>query len=481
MKVKRLLAGVMALSLAAGFTACGSTEEASDNTTEAATTTGTTAATVEINTEGLKEEEQSELEIAMAKLPDRELEDTEIKWRSHYDLNPSTTGESKKVELEMFEQKYGGTVTYYPTTYENRYNDLSTYILGGEGIDFFGEDTYNFPKGIVSGMFQPIDDYIDLDSELWQQFSNAMDVFEFNGKHYQFVTNVYAEQVCLYNKATIEENGFDDPWELYENGEWNWDTFREMLLQFVDEDSGKYGLDGWYNEKALLLSAGVPFVGTDDSGSLVCNINDATIEKAMNYQYDLYCNGLAFPIDQFNWQIQTQKMGEGNELFLLYGTWGVQGDPSTWASAIEPENLGIVPVPSPADSDPYQSAAISGYVLCKGASNPEGVAALAECAVVANTDEGLIAISGRKSKDDNEWTDEFIERKKEIDALAREYPVYDLASGCSTEIASIATDGSEMGMRAAFHGVSWATNRDSIADTLIMLVDEVDQKLKSIE
>ncbi len=251
MKVKRLLAGVMALSLAAGFTACGSTEEASDNTTEAATTTGTTAATVEINTEGLKEEEQSELEIAMAKLPDRELEDTEIKWMSHYDLNPSTTGESKKVELEMFEQKYGGTVTYYPTTYENRYNGLSTYILGGESIDFFGEDTYNFPKGIVSGMFQPIDDYIDLDSELWQQFSNAMDVFEFNGKHYQFVTNVYAEQVCLYNKATIEENGFDDPWELYENGEWNWDTFREMLLQFVDEDSGKYGLDGWYNEKSI--------------------------------------------------------------------------------------------------------------------------------------------------------------------------------------------------------------------------------------
>ncbi len=480
MNGKKILAGIMALSMTAGFTACGKSAEEGNDTASATTAATTTAVTVEVNTEGLKEEEQSELEIAMAKLPDKELANKEIKWMSHYDLNPSGTGESKKVELEMFEQKYGGKVVYYPTTYENRYNDLSTYILGGEGIDFFGEDTYNFPKGIVSGMFQPVDDYIDMDSELWQTNAAAMDILSFGGKHYQFVTNVYAEQVCLYNKQTIEAYGFDDPWELYEKGEWNWDTFKDMLMEFVDEESGNYGLDGWYNEKALFLSAGVPIVGTDAEGNLVCNINDGTIEKAMNFQYDLYNNGLAFPIDQFNWQIQPQKMGEGGELFLLYGTWGVQGDPSTWTSKIEPENLGIAPVPSPAGSDPYQSAAITGFVLCKGAANPEGVAALAECAIVANTDEGLLAITDRKAKDDNQWTDEFIERKKHIDELTRQYPVYDLAAGCSNDIAALAVDGAATGMRAAFRGTDWATNRESIADTLIMLVDEVNEELKAV-
>ncbi len=473
--VKRLISGVMALSLTAGLTACGS--DSGEQVTENTTAATTTAVTVEVNTEKLKEEEQSELEIAMEKLPDRELENKEIKWMSHYDLNPSGTGESKKVELEMFEQKYGGKVTYYPTTYENRYSDLSTRILGGEGIDFFGEDTDNFPKGIVNGMFQPVDDYIDLESDLWKTNEAAMDILSFGGKHYQFVTNVYAEQVVLYNKSTIETYGFDDPWEMYEQGNRNWDTFKNMLLDFVDEEAGLYGLDGWYNEKALFLSAGVPMVSTDENGNLVCNVGSPVVEEAMNFQYDLYNNRLAFPIAEFDWQIQPQKMGEGSELFLLYGTWGVQGDPSTWTSKIKPEDLGIAPVPSPAGSDPYQSAAIVGYVLCKGAANPEGVAALAECAIVANTDEGLLAIPDRKSKDDSQWTDEFIERKKIIDDLARQYPVYDLASGCSSDIAAIATDGAETGMRAAFRGVDWASNRESIEDTLLMLVDEVNTNL----
>ncbi|MCD7731286.1 MAG: extracellular solute-binding protein [Oscillospiraceae bacterium] len=475
---KKVFAGLVAISMTMGLAACGNSSD--DSTAEETTATTTTGVTVEVNTEGLKEGEDELLADAMSQLADVELENKEVKWLAHYDINPSTTGESKKVELEMFEQKYGGTITYYPTTYENRYNDLSTNVLGGTGIDLFpGQDVNNLPKGIVSGMFQPVDDYIDLNSAIWQNTAAAMELMSFGGKHYQFVTAVTAEQVVLYNKATIEANGLDDPWELYEAGEWNWDTFKSMLLDFVDEDAGQYGLDGWYNEKALFLSAGVPFVSTDDDGNLVCNVNDATVEKAMNYQLDLYNNGLVLPLEQFGWSIQPQMMGEGNQLFYLIGTWGVQGDPETWETKIDPENLGIAPVPSPEGSDPYQSATLDGFVLCKGSANPEGAARFVECVLVANTDESAVAISDRKAMDDNEWSEEFLQRKKEIDDLARQYPVYDLAAGCSTDIASLTTDGgAEIGLRAAFHGVDWATNRESIGDTLIMLVDEVNTQLQ---
>ncbi|MCI5903873.1 MAG: extracellular solute-binding protein [Oscillospiraceae bacterium] len=481
---KKIFAGLLAVSVTMGLTACGDKSngdsgsgDAGETTTSATTTTGVT---VEINTEGLKEGEDEVLENAMSQLKDVELENKEIKWLAHYDINPSTTGESKKVELEMFERKYGGSIKYYPTTYENRYNDLSTNVLGGEGIDLFpGQDVNNLPKGIVSGMFQPVDDYIDLNDAIWQNTAAAMELMNFGGKHYQFVTNVTAEQVVLYNKATIEANGLDDPWDLYEAGEWNWDTFKSMLLDFVDEDAGQYGLDGWYNEKALFLSAGVPFVSTDENGNLVCNVNDATVEKAMNYQLDLYNSGLVLPLEQFNWAIQPQMMGEGSELFMLWGMWGVQGDPATWNTKIEPENLGIAPVPSPAGSDPYQAATLDGFVLCKGANNPEGAARFVECVLVANSDEGAIAISDRKAMDDNGWSEEILEKSKAINELARQYPVYDLAAGCSTDIASLTTDGgAEIGLRAAFHGYDWATNREAIGDTLIMLVDEVNTQIQ---
>lgn len=476
---KKIFAGLMALSMMAGLTACGNNDGSSDATSEETTTT-TTAKTVAVNTEELKEDEAAALEDTMSQLQDVELENKTIKWLAHYDLNPSSNGASKSVGLEMFEKKYGGEIQYYPTTWENRFNDLSTYVLGGEGIDFFqGDDTANFPKGIVSGMFQPVDDYIDMNSAIWQNTKDAMELLNFGGKHYEFITTVTAEAVVIYNKATIEANGLDDPWDLYEAGEWNWDTFKQMLLDFVDEDSDQWGLDGFWAEKALFLSAGVPSVQSVD-GNLVCNINDATVEKAMNYQYDLYTNGLVFPREQFAWSEQPSFMGEGRQLFYICGAWTVQAAPETWSTAIDPEDLGLAPVPSPADSDPWQGATLGGYALCKGAQNPEGVALFAECQILGSNDESAVAISDRKAMDDYGWSQELIDKNKAINEIARQYPIVDLAAGCSTDIASLTTDGGDtIGLRAALHGVDWATNREAIADTVIMLVDEVDQNVKA--
>lgn len=480
---KKIISGIMAFSMIAGLTACGGgkTEEGgAATTTETTTAATTTAATVAVNTETLKADEEDELAAVMEKLQDTELENNTIKWLAHYDINPSTNGSSKSVGLEMFEKKYGGKIEYYPTTWNGRFDDLSTYVLGGEGIDFFpGDDTSNFPKGIVNGMFVPVDEYIDINSEIWQYVGEAMEVFNFGGKHYEFVTSVTPEEVVIYNKATIEAQGLDDPWDLYKEGNWNWDTFKQALMDYVDVDSDQWGLDGFWAEKALFLSAGVPCVSSSDSG-IVCNINDPTVEKAMNFQYDLYTNGLVFPREQFDWQEQPQFMGEGKQLFYIIGAWAIQADPATWNVKIAPEDAAIVPVPSPAGSDPYQAATLGGYALCKGAQNPKGVALFAECNIVGGNEEAAIAISNRKAKDDWKWDDEMLNRYNEMVELARKYPVIDLATGCSTDIASITTDGGDnVGTRAALHGTDWASNREAIADTVIMLVDEVDQAVKA--
>ncbi len=471
---KKILSGVLALSMTAGLAACSSDGEGGAEETTTAEVTTTTAVTVEVNTEALAEEEVDALADAMAQLQDVELENKEIKWLAHYDLNPGGNGASKKVELELFERKYGGSIKWYQTTWENRYNDLSTYVLGGEGIDFYASDTSNLPKGIISGMFQPVDDYIDMNSDIWQNSAAAMEAYNFGGKHYMFVTNTRANYYVYYNKETIEANGFDDPWELYKAGNWNWDTFKSMLEEFVDEESEQLGLDNWYTEEALYKSAGIAAVSTKD-GQLVCNLNDPTLEKAMNFQYELNQAGLNFPFEQYNWAIQPQHMSEGKELFWIGGFWEAEGDPEVWTHGISPENLGFVPTPSPAGSDPYQAVALDGVVLCKGASNPEGVARFAECSIVASNDANAIAIADRKVMDDSQWTQDMIDRVKEINELAKQYPVVDLYAGCSADISSY-TDGA---LRAAFKGTDWATTRTEYADALTMLVDEVNTELQA--
>ncbi|MBQ7991360.1 MAG: extracellular solute-binding protein [Oscillospiraceae bacterium] len=481
--MKRTLAGLSAVVLTMGFASCQS--NSAETPTEAVTTVATTTGvTVEVNTETLAEESQMTLdEAADAVLPDKELENKTIKWLAHYDINPNTaSGASESVPLNVFRTKYGGEIQYYPSTWNTRFSDLSTYVLGGEGIDFFPCETAALPRGVVNGMFQPVDDYIDMNDPLWQDVEAAMEVFNFNGKHYEFVSDVHAENVVIYNKQTIEENNFDDPWELYKEGKWNWDTFKDMLMQFVDEEADQYGLDGYWAEKALFLSGGVPAVSSED-GSLVVHLMDPTVEKAQNFMYDLWVNNLVINREIFDWAEQPQFMGEGKELFYIVGAWHVQADPETWATKIPPENLGLAPVPNAADAEhPWQASAMdNGFLLCKGAANPEGVALFAMCNRFAATNDDAIAISDQKAKDDFKWSDELIAINKEINDLARQYPVVDLATGVSTDVASITTDGGDnVGLRAAMHGVDWATNRDEISGVVEMLVSEVDGQLKAL-
>ena len=187
MNFKKTIAGISALTFTLGLTACGG---GSEGTTESeATVTTTTAATVELNTATYAEEDQQTLDdLANEKLRDVELENKTIKWLAHYDINPSTSkGDSEAVNITLFKSKYGGNIEYIPTTWETRYSDLSTHVLGGDGVDFFPCDTAALPKGVINGMFQPIDDYIDMDSELWTDVKDAMDIYNFNGKHYELI------------------------------------------------------------------------------------------------------------------------------------------------------------------------------------------------------------------------------------------------------------------------------------------------------
>jgi hypothetical protein len=489
-KANKIISGILSVALIAALSACtdgvtpagGTTAgDASVNDTTALTTVTTTVPTVEIQTSSFADEEMQVIESAAAKLPDVDLPNGgALKWLATYDQNPTTSGQPKTSALELFEVKYGGSVEWYQTTWEMRSDELSRYVLGGEGIDFIpGDDEENFPKGIISGMFQPVDDYIDLSLEIFDPTREAMELLNFGGKHYEVIYNVAALYLVSYNSQTIEENGLEDPYEQWQAGNWNWDTFKETLLDYVDAENEMLGLDGWYNDRALYMSAGVPIVSARD-GNLVSNINDPTIEKAMNYGYDLWQNGLIVDQALYDWNPPLHYMGEGKELFYIGGWWHYTQAPDTWVTKIPPENLRIVPVPSPADQDPVTAARLDGFAICKGAKNPEAVAAFAYCWMVANQDPELQVISARQFASDYGISVDLININRDIDQVAKDNPVIDLAAGASKDIFDITVNGGDSaGTRAAFKGVDWATTREATADTLEMLVAEVNADLQS--
>jgi len=235
--VKKAIAFISALTLMGTVTACGSTDSGTSSTSaETSATTETTPA------KELDEEDKAAV-AEMDTGDDEKLENGTVKWLSFWDLNPAN-GKPKSVELELFETKYGGKIEYIPTTYETRYSDLSTQVLGGTSPDLFpAADLDTFPGKAIAGMFEPFDDYLDFDSDLWSSGAKKLsDEHTLGGKHYVAVVSTDAGCVCIYNKKTISENGLPDPAELLAEGNWNWDTFKDMCVEFTDPEN-KCGID----------------------------------------------------------------------------------------------------------------------------------------------------------------------------------------------------------------------------------------------
>ncbi len=477
---RRFAAGLAAVVMTAGLAGCGGTSDSSETTTQATTTTGIT---VEVNTETLASEEQAAMDDVTNLLQDTELENKNIKWFSFYDpFHATTSGNTKALSLELFEKKYNGTIEYIPTTWQQRFTDLSTNILGGTGIDFIaGGDLDSFPKGVPNGQFEAYDSYVDFDSDLWSPVKELNDKFSLKGKHYLIATQATSGEVVIYNKKTIEANGFDDPVKLLDDGEWTWSAFKNMLLEYVDPDAGQYGLDGWFNEKPLMLTCGVAPVDLKD-GKLVSNLYDERLEKSMDFMYELSQNGLVLDKSLFDWSEHPEFIGEGKELFYICGMYTLEGAPDIWNTSFgSSEDVMFVPVPKMDDSDTYYlPAGLEAYMLCKGAQNPEGVARFMECILAANSDANALEIADRKRKDDFGWTDEMIEMRHRINEMTAENPMYSIHTGCPTDMYNI-LDSGEYGIRAAFYGHDWSSVRDALSDAVGMLTDEFNESLDSVE
>ena len=141
--VKKAIAFISALTLMGTFTACGRTD--SSTSSKSAETSAETSATTETTPAKELDEDDKAAVAEMDIGDDEKLENGTVKWLSFWDLNPAN-GKPKSVELELFETKYGGKIEYIPTTYENRYIDLSNLVLGGTAPDLFpAADLDTFP------------------------------------------------------------------------------------------------------------------------------------------------------------------------------------------------------------------------------------------------------------------------------------------------------------------------------------------------
>lgn len=470
---KRILAGVFALSTAMSISACGDKSSS-----------GESSSTLPIH--DVTEEQASIIDKFADTLPDLKFDNKEVQWLSHYNINP-TDGQSKSADIYIFEKKYGGKLKWVQSTWNTRYDDLAKLVMAKKSPDMFpADDMDTFPMGAIRAMFQPIDQYIDLDSDLWKDTKASADAFYFNGGHYTAVINVQPNYACIYNTACVDEAGLDQPKELFEKGEWNWDTFEEMCLAFTDAENDKYALDGYWYGNAISETCGVPLIGLKD-GKVVQNLADPAILEIQERMYNLQKNNVVFPRAENNW---APRGGDGNgeglathlTLFYPMGLWGIEADPENTKQYgdVAAGEIMFVPMPTNPKGDTYYiSSRVHGFNLCTGAPNPEGFAAFCAVQKYCDQSEDIKKIGDEQLRDNYKWTDEMIEMRHTLYDMAAANPVFDFQNGVSPDISSTMQNVSQASMISGGNQITWTECRETYETGLQYYIDKENKSIQT--
>ena len=440
MKLKKFFTGVLAFVMVASLAACGG-----GNDSQKVTAT-------------LSSEDASTVANVATALDDLTLENKTIKWFSFYDINPSADAETIDPDYVMFTEKFGGTIEYMQAAWDERFTAMANLILGGNSPDFYPVDSDTFPTGAMTGMCAPVNDYIDLEDDLWKDLADANNMFRLGDERYAIITNISPIGcVCVYNRNTIEEYGFDDPAELFYAGDWDWDVFEEMCVEFTNPDEERWALDGWFFEGAIMMTAGVPLTEIKD-GQVVCNIDDPRLEKVANFMYDLSKHSVYYPREAYGWVVlEMAGIESGQTLFWPVGPYGF--DPKV-------DGAMFVPMPKDPDGDTYYinagaSGVDDGVHICVDAPNPEGVAVYMSCKRLASMSDEVKQISINQAKQ-NGWTDEQLEMQEAIYQIANTNYIFDFTSGINAEYLAAA----DPVTRNSMYSTTWAEIKSSYADVL---------------
>ncbi len=366
-----MLAGLLSMTLLLSATACDG-ESAEDNSHYKSEDDVTISAPADDQQGGM----------------DKDISGQSIYWLATYDLNPQNN-QDRSVALTLFEDVYGGKVEWIQCTSDDKFDVLTNRILGGDPVDMFPYEWDALPNGVYKDQYQPLDDYLDLEDEIWDDMREEIDMFAYNGKHYVVPYAIADPLLITYSRNMCQENGLDDPYELYQDGEWDWDAFMEMMKAYVaggDGSTQRYGIAGWFGQ-AMVQSTGQTIVKFDGS-QFTNNIYDPQIEAAEGLMEEMR----SLQLYDANWYANFPDTG--NVLFYGMADWSLGA-----SNAKNPDaDLMVVPFPKDPDADEYYLCANFGAkMLVKNSDKGDAVATYIYCERLAETQDEYVQAAKEKA------------------------------------------------------------------------------------
>lgn len=472
MNIKRYIAGILAVTTVLTFGACTKDSGSSESKKESEDFSATE------NVEVADKE-------SIAPIPDGA--EKEVIYLGENDLNPTKGNPEKSTEIQLFESK-GGSIKFQQTSNEDRFDNLAAAITANKDVpDIFKYEWLAFPSQVVKEMYQPIDDIVDFDDPFWASAKTTADQFTLNGKHYVAPLGYSASAMLCYDNSVIESEGYDDPYELYLNGEWTWSAWENIMSDYVKNapaDTERYGVNGFFRAH-IIQQTGKKFVDYDaDTQQFVNNLSDADIEKGENFLYDLMKDELVLN----GWIGSAGECFQQNCLFYAMGDWAYTGNLGPGAD----DNWGVVPIPA-FDDNPQKitTSDMTAYMWVRGSEKSDTVKCWFECCRSAKTDEEYAQTNKDKFMENNPyWTDEMYGVK--MDVVSDDYLMFfDYAYGVSSILGDRNHFDGNQCLVDALYGESstmdeegnqptWTQVREKYTSTVESEVNTLNEKIKEI-
>lgn len=300
---------------------------------------------------------------------------TEEAWEANKAENPNAFDLVWSTK-PLFEEKYGGKVTVIGVGWGEQASTVISMVNSGEVCDLGQAHDQNFPIYGAKNIVQDVSQYVDLNDGFW--YDSCTKAFTYDGTPYAMGAEA-TPVVISYNKTLFEQNGVKTPMEYFQEGNWTWDTFREVALEMTGDTDGDgendvYGFGWWDSFYVQLLGTnGISTINYDGENGVESNYQTAAAAEAFEFLQNGYTTDkfIMFPDgDSF---IAAFK-GGSLAMTCEYGFAAI----TAYACDYEIE---WAPLPvGPSGSQYDCCGGLNGFVIPVSSANPEGAAAFARMA-----------------------------------------------------------------------------------------------------
>ena len=390
-KVKKLMACGLAVAMIACLTACDEEPAAGNgsgsggntpNAPGAAATTTTAASTSTDPNDAINMTDKRTKEFDTS-LYQPSGDAGTVKYLGYYDIRSDQKGTEQYLIFQS--ELFNGTIEYISSPSNAPfYEKLANLISSDDSPDLVEKSAMMYPGNVSLNMFEPLDGKIDIDSPLWKDMKEIADSYAWDGKHYYYPHRITTSFALNYSKKTIEENNLPDPYTLYKNGDWTWDAWRDMMIQFCNKNEnniGFYATDTTVD--AFILTTGVSLIDTQPTGQITNNLANPNVTRAMQFIESLCREGLSYGKQYGDWVPPETFATKCNELLFLcmepewtyIAATGQLQNPQGVDNDIFDTVSEFAFVPFPRDTQAgayYQGFDTFGYLVPKGAKNMAG-------------------------------------------------------------------------------------------------------------